>query len=88
MNRTACGETMQLWGGYQENGTREEYEYDIAGQLIESRSDCRCRRKTYTYDGAGNKLTLDRSWLNLTRSNLPRRSPLKHHRGSIVTVAV
>jgi RHS repeat-associated protein len=40
-----------------ENGNREEFEYDIAGQLIESRSDCRCRRKTYTYDNAGNKLT-------------------------------
>jgi RHS repeat-associated protein len=24
---------------------------------IESRSDCRCRRKTYTYDNAGNKLS-------------------------------
>jgi RHS repeat-associated protein len=40
-----------------ENGNREEYDYNIAGQLIESRSDCRCRRKTYTYDGIGNKLT-------------------------------
>jgi RHS repeat-associated protein len=40
-----------------ENGNREEFDYDIAGQLIESRSDCRCRRKTYTYDNAGNKLT-------------------------------
>jgi YD repeat-containing protein len=40
-----------------ENGNREEFDYDIAGQLIESRSDCRCRRKTYTYDNAGNKLS-------------------------------
>lgn len=40
-----------------ENGNREEFDYDIAGQLLESRSDCRCRRKAYTYDNAGNKLT-------------------------------
>jgi RHS repeat-associated protein len=40
-----------------ENGNREEFDYDIAGQLLESRSDCRCRRKTYTYDNAGNKLS-------------------------------
>jgi RHS repeat-associated protein len=49
--------TQTVYATIDENGNREEFDYDIAGQLIESRSDCRCRRKTYTYDTAGNKLT-------------------------------
>jgi large repetitive protein len=55
--QTVYDELGRVIATIDENGNREEYEYDIAGQLIESRSDCLCRRKTYTYDNAGNKLT-------------------------------
>ncbi|WP_249070113.1 putative Ig domain-containing protein [Argonema antarcticum] len=40
-----------------ELGNRQEYEYDEKGRLIESRSDCSCRRKTYTYDAFGNRIS-------------------------------
>ncbi|MCC3519827.1 MAG: hypothetical protein JGK25_31040 [Microcoleus sp. PH2017_18_LLB_O_A] len=40
-----------------ELGNRQEYEYDAKGRLIESRSDCACRRKTYTYDAFGNQIS-------------------------------
>jgi RHS repeat-associated protein len=40
-----------------ELGNRQEYEYDEKGRLIESRSDCACRRQTYTYDAFGNRIS-------------------------------
>ncbi|MEC4811700.1 MAG: RHS repeat-associated core domain-containing protein [Scytonema sp. PMC 1069.18] len=50
-------ELGQVVAQIDELGNREEFEYDAAGRLIESRSDCRCRRKSYTYDAANNKIT-------------------------------
>jgi len=40
-----------------ELGNRQEYEYDLLGRVIESRSSCGCRRKTYTYDEFGNRIS-------------------------------